>query len=115
MARQLAVPILITLVGTAWLLDVLDILPGVNWLWPIGLAAAGIVTVARGGINRRTVVIGPFLIAVSVCSVLRQTHRLPADQEVPILTIILGVLLLLARLLRLPPPKAMEPGKKHQR
>jgi hypothetical protein len=108
MAKQLVVPILIILIGTAWLLNVLD----VHWLWPIGLAAAGIVTMAKGGINRRSVVIGPVLIAVAVCSVLRQTHRLPADQEVPILTIVLGVLLLLARLLRLPSPKAMEPDKK---
>ena len=114
MARQLAVPILIILVGTAWLLNVLDIIPGVDWVWPIGLAAAGIVTVARGGINRHTIVIGPFLIAASVCSVLRQTHRLPADREVPILIIVLGVLLLLACLLRLPPPKAIEPDKKQQ-
>jgi hypothetical protein len=64
-----------------------------------------------GGINRLTVVIGPFLLAASVCSVLRQTQRLPVDQEVPILTIILGVLWLLACLLRVPLPKAMEPGK----
>jgi hypothetical protein len=62
----------------------------VNWFWTGGLAAAGVLALAVGGLNRLAVVAGPFLMAASVCSVLRQTGRLPAAQEFPILTIVLG-------------------------
>jgi len=41
--------------------------------------------------------------------VLRQTGILSIDSEVPILVIIIGVLLLVARLPKVPPPKWLSP------
>lgn len=105
-------PILVILLGVTWLLNVLKILPGVDWIWTAGLAAVGILTLAVGGINKLTVVVGPFLMVASVCSILRQTGRLEIDREVPVLTIVLGCLLLLVQLLNLPLPEMLTPEEK---
>jgi hypothetical protein len=108
MGKKLVVPILTIIVGVTWLLNVLEILPGVDWLWTVGLAAAGILSVAIGGLNKVTVVTGPFLVVASVCSLLRQTNRLAMDREIPILVIVLGVLMLISQLSRLPIPETLK-------
>src|SRR3990172_11371038 len=100
--KRFVVPILVILLGVTWLLNVLKIIPGVDWIWTVGLAAVGILTLAVGGINKLTVVTGPFFMVASVCSILRQTGSLEIDREVPILTIVLGCLLLLGQWVNLP-------------
>jgi hypothetical protein len=94
------------------LLNVLKVLPGVDWIWTVGLAAAGVLTLAVGRINALTVVIGPFFMVASVCSILRQTGRLEIDREIPILTIVVGCLLLLVQLINLPVPEMLRPEEK---
>ena len=39
--KAVAAPILIIAVGVGWLLTVQGIVPGVNWVWVLGLGAAG--------------------------------------------------------------------------
>jgi len=109
MGKRLVVPILTIVVGLTWLLNVLEIIPGVDWIWTVGLAAAGILSIAVGGLNRVTIVTGPFLVVASVCSLLRQTGRLAMDREIPILVIVLGVLMLISQLSRLTTPEALRP------
>jgi|TARA_B110000008_G_C16944422_1_gene553821 hypothetical protein len=104
MNKKLIAPILTILVGLAWLLNTLNIIPSVDWVWSIGLAAAGILSIAVGGFNKVSVVTGPFLIVASVFSVLRQTGRISVDHEIPILVIVLGILMLISQLSRLPVP-----------
>jgi hypothetical protein len=82
--KQLVSPILVVVVGVAWLLNVMDVLPSVDWIWTIGLAAAGIATLVLGGMNRFTAVLGPFLLTASIFSLLRQTDRIGLEREVPI-------------------------------
>lgn len=82
----------------------LEILPGVDWMWTVGLAAVGILTIAVGGLNKLTIVTGPFLVIASVCSLLRQTNRLSVNHEIPILVIVLGVLMAISQLSRLTTP-----------
>ncbi len=106
--KRFVVPSLVILLGITWLLNVLKIIPGVDWIWTVGLAAVGILTLVVGGLNKLTVVIGPFFMVTSVCSILRQTGRLEIDREVPILTIVLGCLLLLVQLVNLPPPEILK-------
>lgn len=108
LGKQYIVPILIIVVGIGWLLNVDEIIPKVDWIWTCALAAVGILTLAVGGFDRLTFVVGPFLIIASICSILRQTGRLSLDTEIPILTIVLGVLLLLGHILRLPIPEIMK-------
>jgi len=109
--RRFLVPVLVILVGVTWLLNVLHVIHGVNWIWTAGLAAVGILTLALGGINKLTVVVGAFFLAASVCSILRQTGQLAIDREVPILTIVLGCLLLLVQVFPLPMPRMLDGEK----
>ncbi|MCF6175629.1 MAG: hypothetical protein L3J71_07670 [Victivallaceae bacterium] len=108
MDKKLLVPILTIIVGGAWLLNVLGIMPGVDWLWSIGLATSGILTIVIGKTNKTTIITGPFLLVASLCSILRQTDRLALDREIPILIIVLGVLMLISQCIKSPiPPEAM--------
>ena len=108
----LIVPIAIVLVGVGWLLNTLNVIRDINWIWILALAAIGLIVFVVDGLNRFSIVIGPFFIAASLLSVARQTGRLEANVEVPILVILFGVLLLVAQLSKLPAPKWMlEPPK----
>ena len=98
----IVIPFLILAIGIGWLLTNLEILPEVNLVWPGGLAAAGIITLVVHGINKGSIVLGPFLIVAAGLSVARQTGRMPLKIEVPILVVTLGALLLLSALSDLP-------------
>lgn len=108
-AKDLIPPVLVIALGVTWLLNVMNVLPGVDWIWTVALAATGLIVLMFGGINKLTVVVGPFLMIGSVCSLLRQLDKLPIDREVPILTIILGILMLLVQFLNLPLPEMLTP------
>jgi hypothetical protein len=101
-AQSVAVSLLIIAVGGAWLLNTMNIIPGVNWVWTVGLAASGLLLMALAGLNKLTAVVGPFLIIASIFSLLRQRGTIHIDQEVPCLVIALGVLLLISTMSKLP-------------
>lgn len=103
--KQLLVPSLIILVGVGWLLNALNLFPAVDWIWTLTLAGAGVLSLLLGGLNRLTVVVGPFLLACALCSIFRQMGQLEVKYEMPILVIVLGVLLLISQLSRLPVPQ----------
>jgi len=98
-------PVLIIGVGVGWLLNVLDFLHTVEWVWPVSLAVGAIVAVVFGGPNKLTFVLCPFLLVSSIFSVLRQVGRLRVNLEVPCLVILIGVLWLVAEILKLPTPQ----------
>jgi len=93
----LIAPLLLIAVGAGWLLTVLGIVPGINWIWTLGLTSVGFLTFAVGGFDKVTFVIGSFFISAGSLSVLRQAGRLSLDVEIPILVMLSGVLLLIAR------------------
>ncbi len=97
-------PILVTVLGLTWLLNVLNVVPGVNWIIVGGLVTAGILSLFVMGINKCTVVFGPFLMVASVCSFLGQAGLLGRGRGIPILIMILGGLLLLSQGLKVPLP-----------
>lgn len=100
MGRQFALPVMVIIVGIAWLLNVMGIIPPIDWLWTCSIAAIGILTLLLGGITKVTVVVGPFMMIASVSSVLRQTGRIDIDKEVPILVIILGILMFISHFVK---------------
>jgi hypothetical protein len=102
--KALAAPILIIALGVGWLLTTRNIVPGVNWVWVVGLGVTGVLILV-GSIDKVTVVIGPFLIAATIFSLMRQTGRMSIDTEVPSLVIAFGTLMLLAKVLPIPLPK----------
>ena len=104
----LAIPVLIIGLGVTWLLNALHIAPGIDWLWTGGLAVCGLLILAIGGLNKLTIVLGPFLLIGSVLSIFRQNGSLSVTIEMPVLFIVFGVLLLVAYLLPVPLPKFMQ-------
>ena len=102
---SLIVPILLITVGVGWLLTTLGVAPGIDWVWTLAVAVVGILTFVIGGIDKLTIVVGPFFVIASILSVLRQTNRISLDIEVPILVILSGTLLLIARLPSIPVPE----------
>ncbi len=103
--RTIVIPILLMTVGIGWLLSTLGIAPKVNWIWTLGLGIVGVLTFALHGLDKVTLAVGPFFVAASLLSVLRQTGRLSLDVELPILVILAGVLLLACRHPRVPAPR----------
>jgi hypothetical protein len=102
------IPMLVIALGFAWLLNVLNVLPGVNWLWTGGLGACGALILIAAGLNQLTIVAGPFLMVASVLSLLRQTGKISVNVEFPILFIAFGIFLLLSYVLPLQMPKYLQ-------
>ena len=103
----LAIPIAIVLIGIGWLLNTMNVIADINWVWTLSLAGIGLLVFVMDGLNRFSIVIGPFFIAASLLSVARQANRLNSNVEAPILVILFGVLLIVSQLSRLPAPKWM--------
>jgi hypothetical protein len=102
----LALSLLIVVVGVGWLLTARGIGPEINWVWTLGLGAVGVVTfIVAGGVDKVSVVVGPFFIVASILSLMRQSGNLLVDTEVPILVIAVGVLLFIAQTPFVPVPK----------
>jgi hypothetical protein len=104
--------VLVIALGIAWLLDTLNIIPGVDWLWSGGLGVAGILFLVVRGINKLSFVIGAFLLISSLCSILRQTGRLRPNIEMPLLFIVFGLLILISLLLPLETPEVFREEKR---
>ena len=95
MNKKLIVPVLTILVGISWLLNSLGIMPGVDWIWTIGLAVTGIICILTGGKNKLSYVTGPFLLVASMSSFLRQSGKISIDLEIPLLITVFGILMLI--------------------
>ena len=111
-AKSLILPVLVITVGAGWLLTTLGVAPGIDWIWTLGLAVVGLSAFAAAGLDKVTVVVGPFLVAASGLSLLRQAGRLPLDVELPVLLIVSGVLLLVSRSPAVPAPAWIAPQSK---
>lgn len=102
---RFAIPLLIIALGVGWLLTTQGYVPSVDWLWTIGLAGIGVLTFAFCGIDKLSMVVGPFFLTASLLSFLRQSGRIKLETEVPILIIMIGVLLLIVQFPAVPKPK----------
>jgi len=112
--KTIVAPILIIAVGVGWLLNVAGVLRTVDWIWPVSLAVGAILAIILGGFDKVTFVLAPFLLVSSIFSILRQVGRLRVNLEVPYLVIILGILWLVAELVKVPTPewlKKQDEGK----
>ena len=107
---MLALSVVIMTVGVGWLLTAQGFGPGINWVWTLGLGTIGVLTfVVTGGLDKVSVIIGPFFLIGSLLSILRQTGNLKIDTEVPILVIVIGALLLIAQMPVIPVPSWVDP------
>lgn len=95
--KDAALPVVLIALGVAWLLNSLDWLPQVHWLWIIGLAGAGVAILVLDGITKSSVVAGPLLILAGMLSFCRQYYGLGWRFIVPIMLIAAGIFMLIAR------------------
>jgi len=110
MNGQKTLAILIMAVGAGWLMTVQNVLPGVDWVWTLGLLAVGILAfLVSRGIDKFSVVAGPLFVLASVLSTLRQTGRISLDTEMPLLVTASGFLLFMSSWVRTPGWMLLEP------
>ena len=95
--RDAALPIILIVLGAAWLLNSLHWLPDVQWLWILGLSGSGVAILAMDGITKSSVVAGPLLILAGILSFFHQYHALGWRFIVPIMLIASGSTMLVAR------------------
>ncbi|MFC1745922.1 hypothetical protein ACFL35_18160 [Candidatus Riflebacteria bacterium] len=112
--KAIILPFLTIAFGMGWLLNSMNLFPGVDWVWSGSLAALGIANLVVTGIDKFSVVIGPFLIITSLFSILRQTGKIPVKIELPCLVIVFGILWLGSQLSNLPGPEWMKIKEKKE-
>ncbi|MEM6260679.1 MAG: hypothetical protein AAF711_06690 [Planctomycetota bacterium] len=103
--KRVAIPLLIIAIGLGWLLTSQGVLPCVNWVWVMALAGFGIVIPAWFGLDRGSIVLGPFLVSAALLSLLRQSELITLDTQLPLLVIVFGVQLMIAMVLPLRTPR----------
>jgi len=108
--RGIVFPVVLIVIGAGWLLNEMNYFPSVSWIIILGLLVAGVAVLAVDGINKSTIVLGPMLIAGAVTTFLRQQFGLGLSVQLPVLLILCGCLMLLARSnwIRSAPPKPWE-------
>ena len=102
--KSLVISLLTITVGVGWLLTACGIAPQINWVWTLGMAVCGVLMFALMGFDKLSFVLGSFFLVCSGMSVLRQQGVLLVETEAPVLVIVAGVLLLIARSRRVPVP-----------
>ena len=95
--KDAALPIVLIVLGAAWLLKNLNWMPEVHWLWILGLVGAGVAVLVVDGITKSSVVAGPFLILAGGLYFLHQYYYLGWRFIIPILLVAAGSLMLVAR------------------
>jgi len=101
-----ALALLMIGVGAGWLLTELQFGPRINWTWTAVLIVTGVLAfVLSGGLDKVSVVLGPFLIVGGLLSIARQTGALGENVEMPVLVIVAGCLFLFAQSSRVPLPR----------
>lgn len=100
--KDASLPVLLITIGAAWLLNSLNWMPDVHWLWIVGLAGAGMAILFLDGFTKSSVVAGPLLILAGGMSFAHQYYGLGWRFIVPTMLLVAGLLMLLARLPRVP-------------
>ena len=100
----IAISLLIIALGIGWLLNKLQVFGGgqIDWIWVSALGISGLLLLTLAKLDRFNFVVGTSLILCSILAVLRYLKVVEIDIEAPILFTSVGILLLLAHILRLP-------------
>ena len=100
--RDASIPVTLIVVGAGWLLWEYRLFPDVDWIIALCFIAGGIAVMAIDGINKNSVVIGPFLIAMGIAWLLHDQYWVHWRIIVPTMLVLLGVLMLVARSPKIP-------------
>ncbi|MEO8487464.1 MAG: hypothetical protein ABI585_14115 [Betaproteobacteria bacterium] len=108
--RNAALPITLIVVGAIGLVWYFGWFPDVDAVTAIALIAAGVLVLALDGFTKSSVVLGPMLITMGVMWWLHDQYRLRWSLLIPILLIVIGALMLVARHADLPERRS-KPGR----
>ena len=100
--RDASLPVTLIVVGLGWLLWEFRLFPDIDWIIGLGFIVGGIAVLALDGINKNSVVIGPFLIAVGVAWLVHDRYGTHWRFIIPVMLVFLGALMLVARSPRVP-------------
>jgi hypothetical protein len=106
--KDAALPVVLIVLGAAWLLNSLHWLPEAHWLWILGLAGTGLGILMLDGITKSSILAGPLLILAGVLAFFRQYHALGWRFIIPIMLISAGVLMLIARSPSIPESRSLD-------
>ena len=95
--RDASLPVTLIVVGLGWLLWEFRLFPDVDWIIGLGFIVAGIAVIAIDGVNKNSVVVGPFLIAIGCAWLLHDRYGTHWRYIVPFMLVVLGALMLIAR------------------
>jgi hypothetical protein len=100
--RDASLPITLIIVGLVWLAWHFRFLPDVDWVIGIGFIVGGAGVLIVDGINKGSIVSGPILMGVGVAWLLHDQYRASWSVMIPLLLVLAGVLMLIARDPRIP-------------
>jgi len=100
--RDAVFPIMMITLGVLWLGFSLSWIPDTDWLIVAALFGSGVAILAIEGVTKRSIVSGPVLIGAGIAWMLRMLFGLRWHVLLPVLMILAGVLLLVARLPEIP-------------
>lgn len=112
--RTASLPVALIAVGVAWLLWHYRLFPDIDWIIALGLAGGGIAILALDGFTKSSIVAGPFMIAAGVAWLVHDRFRASWMVLLPSLLIVLGVLMLVARLPQIPDRSVRRAAQKLQ-
>jgi hypothetical protein len=100
--KDASLPVTLIVVGLGWLLWELRLFPDVDWIVSLGFIAAGAAVLALDGINKSSIVLGPFLVAIGIAWLLHDRYGTQWRYIIPVLLVLLGGLMLASRSPRIP-------------
>ena len=109
--KDASLPITLIIVGLVWLAWHFHFFPDVDWVIALGFIAAGIGVLVIERINKNSIVTGPLLIAIGIAWALHDQYRVSWSVMIPVILILLGVLMLVARSPRIPERPGPAPNK----
>lgn len=107
--RNALVPVALIVIGAGWLVSSLNIAPAVSWIIVLGLIVAGVAVLLLEGTRGRSLVTGMMLISGGVAVFAHQFYAMSWSVLLPLLMMLLGVLMLLARVDGVPRLEKAEP------
>ncbi|MFC4158228.1 hypothetical protein [Chitinimonas lacunae] len=109
--RNTAFPAVLIVIGSLWLLAATDLLPTTSVLVSVGLVAVGVVQLLLDGVNKSTVVAAPMWMLSGGLFYGIAQRSITLSVAGAIAMIVLGLLLLLARLPAIPERRQSADGK----
>ena len=95
--RDASLPVTLIIVGLGWLLWEFRLFPDVDWIISLGFIVGGIAVLVLDGVNKNSIVVGPFLVAIGIAWFMHDRYATTWRVILPLMLVVLGALMLIAR------------------